>query len=66
MAPPLGLTLAGSSPSPLFTASAWAAKASFDSITSKSSTPSPVRSSSFCTAGTGPMPITSGRTPEWA
>ncbi len=66
MAPPFGFTLAGSRPSPLVTASACAAKASFDSITSKSSTVRPVRASSFSTAGTGPIPITSGRTPAWA
>ena len=66
MAPPFGFTRAGSRPSSWFTASACAAKASFDSITSKSPAASPVRASSACTAGTGPMPITSGRTPATA
>ena len=48
------------------TARTCAAKASFSSTRSKSSSARPVRFSSFCTAGTGPMPITRGSTPALA
>ena len=42
------------------------ANASFSSTRSMSPTPMPARSSSFRTAGTGPMPITRGSTPATA
>ena len=66
IAPPFGFTRAASSPKALLTAKACAAKASLDSITSKSSTVRPVFCNRFCTAGMGPIPITAGRTPACA
>ena len=48
----------------LMTASAWAANASLSSITPISSSERPARSSTLRTAGTGPMPMTSGSTPQ--
>ncbi|MCY1516425.1 hypothetical protein D9M68_510540 [compost metagenome] len=66
MPEPFGFTLAGSKPSSLMTAQACAANASFDSITSKSLTFSPVRSSTLRVAGTGPMPMYAGSTPACA
>jgi hypothetical protein len=56
MAPPFGFTRAGSSPSTLLTASACAAKASFDSIRSKSASVSPVRASSAARPEPGQCP----------
>jgi hypothetical protein len=47
-------------------ASAWAANASFSSITSMSFAASPARVSAFRVAGTGPMPITSASQPATA
>ncbi|MNR11030.1 hypothetical protein D3C85_1273110 [compost metagenome] len=68
MAPPFGLTCAASSASPNSrnTANPWLAKASLSSITSKSLTATPRRSTSLRTAGTGPMPMTRGATPALA
>src|SRR5690606_5729899 len=63
IAPPSGLTLSGSRPTSRITASAWAAKASLSSIQSSWSWRNPACSSAFGVAATGPMPITSGRTP---
>ena len=48
------------------TARPCAAKASFSSITSISASFSPSRSSSFCVAGAGPMPMMRGATPAVA
>ena len=44
----------------------WLAKASLISTASICSIPTPVRSSSFWTAGTGPMPMIVGSTPAIA
>ena len=66
MPEPFGLTLAGSRPSSLLTAQAWAAKASLASITSMSATVRPARSSALREAETGPMPMMVGSTPVWA
>lgn len=48
------------------TASACVAKASMSSITSIFSSRRPERSSTLRTAGTGPMPISLGSTPQLA
>ena len=66
MAPPLTLTLAGSRPSSLTTHRLWAAKASLDSIRSKSATVQPAFSSAFFEAGIGPVPMIDGSTPAVA
>ena len=60
------VTFAGSRPRSLTTASDWAANASLSSITSTSSSVRPARSSALRTAGTGPMPIVLGSTPQTA
>ena len=65
IAPPLGLTFSRSRPRSLITASDWAANASFSSITSTSSSDLPARSITFLTAGTGPMPMIFGSTPQY-
>ena len=64
--PPLTLSLSIGSGRSRNTASTCAAKASFNSMRSKSSRRSCVRTSSFCTAGTGPMPMLRGSTPALA
>ena len=66
MAPPFGLTRVGSSPSSSMQATDWLANASLISMTSRSATPIPARASALRTAGTGPIPITSGWTPATA
>ena len=66
MPEPFGLTLAGSSPSSFTTAQACAAKASLDSITSRSLTFRPALASASFVAGTGPMPMIVGSTPACA
>src|SRR5689334_20132075 len=66
MAPPLTLTLDVSQPSPLFTAQAWAAKASFDSIRSRSAALQPAFFSAAREAGMGPVPMIFGSTPALA
>ena len=55
-----------SQPQPFSTASTCGAKASFSSTRSMSSQPSPVRSKSRFTAGTGPMPMRDGSQPAAA
>ena len=60
---PLGLVRSSGRPSSRMTARAWAAKASFTSNTSISSSFRPVFSSTILTAGTGPMPMILGSTP---
>src|SRR3546814_4193888 len=62
---PLGFTFSGSKPSSCATAHAWAANASFDSITSMSEMLSPARLSAIGTALAGPMPMMLGSTPAW-
>src|ERR1700733_3146509 len=66
IAPPLTLTIAGSQPRSLFTASAWAAKASFASTSSRSLTDQPAFSSALRGAGIGPVPMIAGSTPAVA
>ena len=66
IAPPFGLTFSSSSPSSSITASACAANASLSSITPISSSERPLRSSTLRTAGTGPMPMIAGSTPQLA
>jgi uncharacterized membrane protein len=63
MAPPFGLTLAGSSPSTYAQYTAWLANASFSSNISTSSIASPVNLSNYGMAILGPIPITSGSHP---
>ena len=65
IAPPFGFTFSGSRSRSFITASDWAANASFSSITSTSSSDLPARSIALRTAGTGPMPITFGSTPQY-
>ena len=64
IAPPFGFTLAGSSSRSFITASDCAANASFSSITSTSSSDRPALSSALRVAGTGPIPIVAGSTPQ--
>src|SRR3990172_1643479 len=64
MAPPL--TLPVSQPSSLFTAQAWAAKASLASIRSRSPWRQPALASAARLAGIGPEPMTAGSTPAVA
>ena len=66
IAPPIGLTLAASSPTVSITASACAAKASFSSIQSMSPSCSPADFSAAGIAAIGPMPMISGGTPRLA
>ena len=66
MAPPLTFTIAGSQPMSLLTAQAWAAKASFASMRSRSSTFQPAFSSALREAGIGPVPMIAGSTPAVA
>ncbi len=66
MAPPLTFTLAVSQPISLFTAQAWAAKASLASMRSRSETSQPAFLSAARLAGIGPEPISAGSTPAWA
>src|SRR5262245_16174526 len=66
IAPPLTFTFSGSRPSSRITTRLCEAKASFSSTRSRSETSIPARSSSFRTAGTGPIPITRGSTPATA
>ena len=66
MAPPLTFTFAGSRPNSFTTQSDWAAKASLDSIRSRSDTVQPAFSSAFFEAGMGPVPMISGSTPALA
>src|SRR6266550_4196459 len=66
IAPPLTLTLSGSNPSVLITASDWAAKASFNSITSISARVRPASLRALGIANTGPIPISSGGQPAVA
>ena len=66
MAPPIGLTLALSSPSVLMTASDCAAKASFSSYQSICSFVSPAYFSAAGIASIGPMPMMCGGTPRLA
>ena len=63
MPEPFGFTFSGSKSSARATAQAWAAKASFASITSMSLIVRPARSSAIWVAFTGPMPMTFGSTP---
>ena len=66
MAPPLGLTFSQSKPSfssSIPQASAWAAKASFNSMRSMSVSSRPAFSSARGMALVGPMPMISGGTP---
>ena len=66
IAPPSGLTFAGSSSLSWITANACAANASLSSIQSIWSFVNPACFSAFGIAAIGPMPITSGRTPATA
>ena len=66
IAPPLTFTFSVSQPRPLFTAQAWAAKASLASIRSRSLTVQPAFSSAFFEAGIGPVPMIEGSTPACA
>ena len=66
MAPPMGLTLAGSSPRVFITASDCAAKASFSSIQSSASCLRPAFFSAAGMASIGPMPMMCGGTPRAA
>src|SRR3954471_20810230 len=66
IAPPLTFTFAGSQPMSLLTAHAWAAKASFASIRSRSSTDQPAFWSARRLAGIGPEPMIAGSTPAVA
>src|SRR5579864_7754113 len=66
MAPPFTLTLDVSQPMSLFTAQAWAAKASLASTRSRSLAFQPAFSSALRDAGIGPDPITFGSTPACA
>jgi len=66
IAPPLTLTLAGSNPSSRTTDNDCAAKASLDSIRSRSLTFQPAFSNAFLVAGMGPVPMISGSTPACA
>ena len=68
MAPPWAFTCSASSarPQARVQASAWAAKASFSSMTLKSRGVIPRRAHSFSTAGTGPTPMMRGATPPEA
>ena len=68
MAPPLAFTCSASSGSPRsrVTARAWAAKASFSSITSMSDSFRPAFSSTLRVAGAGPKPMMRGGTPAVA
>ena len=63
IAPPNGLTLAGSSCSSCMTATACAANASFNSIQSMASCFKPAKRSAAGIASLGPMPMISGATP---
>ena len=63
MPPPRTLTLSRSNFSSRSQAITWAANASLISIRSMSAIVSPVRSSTFWVAGTGPIPMISGGTP---
>src|SRR3989304_1691430 len=62
-APPLGFTRSQSHSSSRPTARTWQANASLISMRSKSPMLMPVRWSSFCVAGAGPMPMIVGATP---
>src|SRR4029078_4799330 len=66
MAPPLTLTLFVSQPTSLFTARAWAAKASLASIRSRALAVQPAFSRALREAGIGPDPMTLGSTPTVA
>ena len=66
MAPPLTFTLSRSQPMSLFTAQAWAAKASFASTRSRSDAFQPAFSSALREAGIGPVPMIAGSTPAVA
>ena len=66
IAPPLTFRRSAEIGTSRTTASTCAANASFSSTRSKSSTVRPVRSVSFCIAGTGPMPMIRGSTPALA
>src|SRR5688572_18541112 len=66
IAPPLTFTLDVSQPRPLFTAQAWAAKASFDSMRSRSAALQPAFFSAAREAGMGPVPMIFGSTPALA
>src|SRR2546423_12790460 len=66
IAPPFTFTLSGFSSSILITASDWAAKASFSSITAMSSRVRPASFKTFGIANTGPIPISSGGHPAVA
>src|SRR3984893_17871444 len=63
MAPPLSLSLSGSRPSCLPTATACAAKASLASTRSRSLTVQPAFFKAACEAVTGPIPMIAGSTP---
>src|SRR5690348_7368442 len=63
IAPPLTLSLSGSRPSCLPTATACAANASLASTRSRSFTVQPAFLSAACEAVTGPMPMIAGSTP---
>src|SRR5450631_484672 len=64
MAPPLTLILLVSQPISLFTAQACAANASLISIKSRSAAFQPAFSRQRRDAGTGPMPMIDGSTPD--
>src|SRR5690606_8227111 len=66
IAPPSGLTLAGSSCRSRMTARDCAAKASFSSIQSRSCCAMPAAASALGMASLGPMPMISGGTPATA
>src|SRR5581483_6381463 len=66
IAPPLTFTLLASQPMSLFTASAWAAKASLASTRSRSLMAHPAFSSALREAGMGPEPMILGSTPAVA
>ena len=66
IAPPIGLTLAGSRPSVSMTASDWAAKASLSSIQSMSWCLRPAWRRAAGIASIGPMPMMCGGTPRLA
>src|SRR6185503_13191523 len=66
IAPPCTLSLSSGMPSSRWQYTDWLANASLSSNRSISEILSPVLASSFCTAGTGPMPMISGSTPTVA
>ena len=66
IAPPLTLTFAVSQPRSLFTAQAWAAKASLASIRSRSPMFQPAFFNAAREAGMGPVPMIAGSTPACA